>query len=489
MGWTSLAGQIITWAITITVARMLTPGDYGLVALVGIFTVFASAVGDMGISAAVVQRQNATPSELSALYTLSILIGFGITAVGFLVAPLMAYAFSDQRLTRLVAFSSLVFLVGAAKSMQRTVLTREMRFDVIAKVDMASRIATSCCTLGLAASGCEYWAIAAQPFLFELFQFLLFSRIRRIVPSLRFKFAEIRELLLFGVHVLFRNLGFRLSSVIDTTILGKLASQHFLGAYGFAQQLTSMPFDKVVSIVNQVQYPYLARHQSDPVAIREWTLKTAELEALLIAPFFELLFFAAPEAVRILLGPTWSEAVFPLQIFCVASIFKLADSYNTTCLTALGKIAAQTWYMFAQVVVVGGTMLIIALTVNARTSVLVWVTVYPAMSIAFARVLTRTLNLSIPGVLWHLRTTLAAHVVLIGSLAAIHTQIHGSPWMTASIKCVVGALAYVATILLIDMPKAKRVLFLFLPRFKGQASNHDSTVDAAVSAPHPTEQS
>src|SRR5512142_2793451 len=109
MGWTSLLGQVISWSVTIIVARLLTPEDYGLVALSGIFTVFAQSVAEMGISAAVIQRKDVTTTQIRALYSFSLLTGAGMSIVGVMIAaPVMARIFSEPRLTGLVRFASLV---------------------------------------------------------------------------------------------------------------------------------------------------------------------------------------------------------------------------------------------------------------------------------------------------------------------------------------------------------------------------------------------
>ncbi len=453
MGGTSVFGQIITWSVTIVVARLLNPEDYGLVAISGLFTVFAHSISLMGISSAVIQAESVSDYQIRALYGLSILMGVSMFCLGLLAAPGMAWIFNDPRLTALVSFQNLVFLFGAPKSLQWSMLARETRFDVIAKVETGSRILTSCCVLAMAASGFGVWALASQWVLIELFQLIGFSFHRRITPTLIIRWGEIRDLLIFGVQIFLRNSIGQLYASVDVFIFGKLATTSFLGAYAFSKQLANMPFEKIVAIINRVLLPYLSSEKGDMDSMRDWTLKVADLQALLLAPFFYLLFFCAEETVLILLGPHWSAAVLPLQIFCVANIFKLAESYAMLVLTALGLIVEQVRFVLVQLVVIGGTMFGLALWVNAEVSIYVWVTIYPVLCLVFCRILLKAIDLGLGTIIKHLRTTLLAHIALIVTVYSLSLMVVGPHWQTLVVKTASGCAVYILFLLAIDREK------------------------------------
>lgn len=466
MGGTSILGQVITWSATIIVARLLTPEDYGLVALAGLFTVFAQSVSEMGVGAAVIQRKEITQSQIRALYGFSILVGVGMTLLGLLAGPAMAFIFSDNRLIPLVAFQSLVFIFAAAKSMQRNILVRETRFDAIGKVETISRIATSACTLVLAASDFGYWAIAAQGVLVEFFQFGLFFRIKQIRPSLRIRFSEIKGVLGFGAKLMVRNIVARLYAMVDTAIIGKLASKDFLGAYGFSKKLTNMPFEKVIRLINQVLFPYLSQRQTDLTAVRDLTLKVADFQALIITPFFYLLFFSAEETVHILLGSHWSAAVFPLKIFCIANVFKLAESYNMNCLTALGKISEQIKYMILLFAAITIGMLSLGMTVDAQASILVWVSVYPVLSLFFSRILLKEIGIGFRDVFRRLRSILLGHLFMLLTLGGLSFVALEPAWLSLIVKCLAGICVYGVSMVLMDYAKVKVMILEFIPKLR-----------------------
>ena len=458
MGGASVIGQIITWSATIIVARLLSPDDYGLVAISGLFTVFAHSICLMGISSAVVQAESVSEYQIRALYGFSIFMGVSMFCLGLLAAPGMSWIFSDSRLTALVSFQNMVFLFGAPKSLQWSMLAREKRFDVIAKVETGSRILTSGCVLAMAASGFGVWTLASQWVLIELFQFIGFSVHRRITPTFVIRWGEIRDLLIFGVHVFLRNSIGQLYASVDVFIFGKLASASFLGAYTFSKQLTNMPFEKIVTIINRVLLPYLSSEKGDMDSMRAWTLKVADLQALLLAPFFYLLFFCAEEAVLILLGENWSAAVLPLQIFCVANVFKLAESYAMLVLTALGQVAEQVRFVLVQLVVIGGAMFGLAVWVDVEISMYVWVTLYPILCFVFCRILLKAIGLGLGTVIRHLKTTLIAHAALIVSVYGLDLMLSGPHWQTLVVKTAGSCTVYFLCMLAIDREKLIQLL-------------------------------
>jgi O-antigen/teichoic acid export membrane protein len=462
MGGSSLLGQIVTWVITIIVARLLTPADYGLVTLSGLFTVFAQIVSEMGVGAAVIQSDEISQPQAQSLYAYSLLMGVGMMVVGILLgAPLMAWIFNEPRLEGLVRFSSLVFFLVAIKSMPRNLLARECRFDSIAKVETVSRILTSFCVLGMALMGFGVWALAAQWLLIELFQAVAFVRIKRVLPCLNAKFVEISAMLTFGLHLVARNALYQLYNLSDSFVIGKLASPSFLGGYAFARQLTNMPFEKVLRIINQVLFPYFSRDKDDLSRIGDWTMKAIEMQLVILVPFFIVLFFCAREVVLVLLGEQWEIAVYPLQVLCVANIFKLSESYSTNILTALGKLKEQLVYVFLLFLSIGGGMVAVSLLYNVKIALLVWVTIYPVIIYFLSRFTLTSINMR-PYDIWvQVRNIVFSLCLLTICLYLISINLAGQIWVTLAVKIITGTLVFASSLLLLDGEKVKIYFALF----------------------------
>jgi len=464
MGGSSLLGQVITWSITIVVARLLTPADYGLVALSGLFTVFAISISEMGVGASVIQSEEISTSQIRSLYTLSLLIGLGMTGIGYAVAPVLAQIFDEPKIIPLTRFQSLVFLLSAAKSMQRTVLVRNMHFDVIAKMDTGARILTSISTLSLVYLGAGVWALAGQWLLLEFYMFLAYAGISRIVPKIRIDFFEIREVFRFGAVVMLRNITFKLYSMVDVIILGKLVSKTFLGGYTFSKQLTNMPFEKILTLVNRVLFPYFARAKKDLSVMRDWTVQVAELEALFLVPFFIMLFGCSEQVILLMLGDNWEMAIFPMRLLCVASIFMLIENYNTMVLTALGYVKSQIIYTLTQLVFIAGGMFLFTHFWGPEKSIFVWVVFYPIIALALNNYLVRKIRLSYRFVIGKLYKLFVAHGVLAGTLFAIDMYYHGAVWSMLAVKVLLGGVVYLLCVYCIDSAKLLDVYRLIVSK-------------------------
>ena len=474
MGGTSLAGQVITWSVTIIVARLLTPEDYGLVALAGLFTVFANAICRLGISAAVIQADEVSNYQVRALYSLSFVVGAAMYLVGVVAAPIMGWIFTEPRLIPLIIFQNLIFLVGAPKSLLWSLLARDTRFDVIAKVETGTRILTSLATLGMAAAGFGVWALAAQWLLIEAAQFLTFCCFCKVRPTLHIRLAEIKDLLIFGFKIFLRNMVGQLYASVDVFILGKLAVPEFLGAYTFSKRLAEMPFEKIVAIINRVLLPYISKDKGNPEAMREWTLKIADFQALFLAPFFVMLFFCARETVFVLLGAGWGAAVLPLKIFCMANLFKLAESYAGIALTALGKVTQQLHYVVIQLIVIGSSLLCLAIWVGINASLFVWVTVYPVLCLVFCRFMIRSIELRPWTLFKRLRGILLSHVILAVTLYAVGLLFDGTAeWQLLILKIGIGGLSLFISLFVLDRNKLYTVLSILSSRQSGNGASEN----------------
>ena len=464
MGGTAFAGQIITWSITIWVARLLLPSDYGLVALAGVFTVFAQMVCEMGVGTAVIQVDEISKDQYETLYAYSLLLGVAMFIIGFLIgAPLMAYFYDEPKLQWLIRYSSLVFIISAARSMPRNILARNVRFEVIAKVEASSRILTSFCVLAMALQGFGVWALASQWLLIELFQFLGFIVNQPVRPSISKKFGETKYILYFGIKIVLRNIVYQFYNLCDGAIIGKIGSQSFLGAYSFAKQLTNMPFEKIIRIVNQVLLPYLSKDKKDLARLRQWTVDTVEMQMVVIVPFYLFVFFCAEEIVMILLGSNWEEAIIPLQFLSIAHIFKLAESYNSNLLTALGRITIQIKYMATQFLIISSGIILLSILFNIETSLYVWVLFYPIITIAFTRISLQSIDLRIIKILKKTHRIVIVQGLLVAFLLLVSCLSNDmlSVWHSLIIKGTSGIIFYVSVFYLLDKKNLRRIFSSF----------------------------
>jgi O-antigen/teichoic acid export membrane protein len=413
LGGSRVISQFITWGLTIVVARLLTPEDYGLVAISGIFLVFAQAVSEMGIATAIIQKDTISDQETRALYSISLLLGLVMSLVGYIVAPFFSTFFDDTRLTGLIRFQSIVFFIQALNSVPRSLIMRDGQFDMLSKIELVARIGTSICAITMALSGFGVWALAAQGVIWNLLQYIAYAKYRWVKPAVHLKYCDIHNAALFGCKVMVQNIFNKVYLLLDVSIYGKLASKEFLGAYGFAKQFADVPFEKILPVINQVLLPYFSRKKYDQAQLVKWSLTAAELQSVFIISFYIIMFFCSKELINVLLGSHWEQAVLPMRIFCVVNVMKLVSVYANNILTALGVMRKQIWETFARTVVLGLGLVFIIHFWNVEKSLYIWFVVTPFSAFYLGYLLMQSLQMKFSDIVGRLRKSLFVHLGVI----------------------------------------------------------------------------
>lgn len=341
LGGASLLSQAVTWLSTIVVARILTPADYGLMALAGIYIGFAEYVNEFGIGTAIIQRKDLENQDIRGIYTISILLGLAMTLLTFLLAPAVAAYFKEDRLVGIIQFLSPTFLVNAAKSVQRNLMIREMKFTELAKMDGGSRIITSLGALGLAMSGFGVWTLAAQYLLQNIIVFVWSFAYERRLPGKVVNLGRLKEMLVFGAGVTGTNILYCINRNVDQFIVGTLLGKITLGNYSFAQIFADKPFEKLLSIFNQVFFPVFSRIQDDPQKIKNYFISIMEKELFILTPIFLMIILTARDLVYVVLGAKWEQMILPLQLFAIIAVFKYLENRINIVYRSRGKSRPQ----------------------------------------------------------------------------------------------------------------------------------------------------
>jgi teichuronic acid exporter len=322
LGSASLLGQIVSWLSTVFVIRLLTPADYGLMAMAGLPVGFLMVVGDLGVGTVIVQAPTLSRPKLQALFGACLVTSLLSGAVIFASAPLLAGFFAEPRLTPLVRALSLGFVFIGFSALPQALMARALQFDRKAKIDVLTALVSSVSALTLAMTGWGVWSLVGAVLVMQAFRAVASQIVHpclyRPFPSL----TELRSSLHFGGWVtLDRILWFGYMSV-DVAIIGRALGGSLVGVYTVALSLAAIPLDKGMSVVNDISLSAFSRMQGDRERIRHGVLRALESVSLLAFPTFFGMAVVAPELVDVCLGPKWAEAVLPLQILCLVFPFR-----------------------------------------------------------------------------------------------------------------------------------------------------------------------
>jgi O-antigen/teichoic acid export membrane protein len=321
---TSQGTQFLIQSIaTVVLARLLTPADFGLVAMVTAITGLGQAFADLGLSEATIQHPEISHKQVSTLFWINVAIGLTLTSITAALAPVLAWFYREPRLKDITFLLSLTFLIGGLRVQHDALLRRQMRFSSLAFRDVASYVLAVPVAITMALRGFGYWAIVALPMTLNLIQMLLSWLLVRWIPGLPRRDAKVRSLITFGGNVAASYLIFNVNRSADNVMIGWYWGAGPLGLYARAYNLLMLPVRQLSAPASSVAVPAFSRIQGDPERFARYYLRTINLILWISSPIFGFLFVAAKPAVVLILGRQWREAAPVFQILAISAFGQL----------------------------------------------------------------------------------------------------------------------------------------------------------------------
>lgn len=340
----SAIGAVSQLAVGAVLARLLTPADFGVMALALVVLGLARPLGDLGIGGAVVQRAELTDRHIRTAFTFSVLFGLAIAGVMALVAPLGAAAMRDPHVAAMLRVLSVGFAIGGTGNVAGALLRRRLDFRRQFFVDTGSSVlGYGGVAITLALFGHGVWSLVWG----GLCQGLLtaggqFACARHPVRPLLGR-RELGDLLHFGLAMSANACVNYLALNGDNFVVGRALGAASLGLYNRAYTLMNLPFTYAASVMSGVLFPAFAQVQGEPGRLRRGYLMMTALTAMLAAPAMGTLAVAAPHLVRTLYGPQWAGVVVPLQIFCIAGYFRALYHLGGIVAQSVGRVYSELW--------------------------------------------------------------------------------------------------------------------------------------------------
>lgn len=321
-------------------ARLLQPSDFGLVAMVTVFTGLAVQLMEGGLSMATIQRDKITHAQVSNLFWVNSALGAGLCLLGIFISPLISVIYQEPRLTLVMAVMSLTFLIGGLSVQHDALLRRQMRFKTISFIDVFSMAAGIIAGVAAALVGLQYWALVISPITTFFSKTLLRWVCVRWVPSMMSRGSGVRALLVFGANLTGANFVGYLASNLTPFAVGYIGGAQSVGLFNQAKILTSIPSSQVLPPVMNVLQPTLARVASDPARLRKTI--TSIMGKLVLGTMFVTLTMAvlADWIVQLFLGSGWDGAVPIFRMLAVFSLVEPIAGFLAVSLVAVGYAKA-----------------------------------------------------------------------------------------------------------------------------------------------------
>ena len=314
LAWTAgakWATQVLTWGSIFVVARLVTPTDYGVGEIGGMFFGITNVLAEFGIGTAVLHMPELERRALGQLHLFSLLLCTGIFALSVAAAPAIAWFFRSDH----VVFFILVntgFLITGIQAVPMGLLQRDMDYRRMAALEALSVLVSSVVMVITAWYGLGYWALLTGPASGKIAAAALLCWWKR-VPFRWPRWGDIRKPVEMGRHVAVSRIAASAYGYADGIVIGRTLGEATLGTYRMAMNLASAPAEKISSLIMRTATPLFANVMDDLAMVRRYYLIIAELMSLAVMPLMAGLTIVAPAAVRVILGPEWVAAAKPLQ--------------------------------------------------------------------------------------------------------------------------------------------------------------------------------
>ncbi|SDT59616.1 MOP flippase family protein [Bradyrhizobium canariense] len=346
--WTGASGVAVSALQSlrlVIVARLLSPEDFGLMAMIMVPMGFAGTFADTGFSDAIIYRQETTKEQVSSLYWTTWLTGLIIFGVLIAATPLAAQFYREPRINSLLPWTAVYFLIGPVGQQFKSLLQRDLRFREIAAIEIAAAVAGTIATIGLALLGYGIYALIFGQLLSGAVDSVLLAVVgwKKWAPSLHYRLRDLKEYASFGAYQIGERCANMFSSNVDYLLIGRVLGPVVLGPYTLAYQLIVAPVLRINPILTRVAFPIFAKRQNDPAVLRTGYLEISKFLALVSCPILVGVAAGAPVFVPVLLGDRWSAAIQLVEILAPVGILKTFANPSGSILLAKGRANLSFW--------------------------------------------------------------------------------------------------------------------------------------------------
>ena len=335
-------------AYIVVLARLLAPQEFGLVAMVTTVMGFLRIFQDAGLSTATVQRQEITHAQVSNLFWVNVAVGGVTTLLVAGLAPAIAWFYREPRLVGITLALSITFLLTSLAVQHNALLNRQMRFKLVAIVDVISMSVGYLIGVGMALSECSYWALVGATVAQGALRLVLMWSVCRWRPRFPSRSAQTWHLLSFGANMTVGSLMYSLARGADNLLIGRLFGPAAVGLYSRGSVLLLRPLQQCMMPVYAVSIPALSRLQGEPDRYRSTFLQVFEAIALMTFLFTGLLLPLSYPLTLAVLGPKWEAAAPIFAGFTMAALAYPLTTAATWMFASQGR--GKDWVITSSVV-------------------------------------------------------------------------------------------------------------------------------------------
>ncbi len=327
--WTALdkySGQIIGIGISMVLARLLTPYDYGVVATASVIINFLSIFTSIGIGPAVIQKKDLSNEDINHIFTFTLIVGLVCGCICFGSSWLVADYYKNQIIVPVLQILAIGVVLSAINMVPAALMSKHLRFREMATRSLAFQIFFGLLGIAAAFYGAGVYALIVPPIFASIGTFLYNSHFYPVKFRLHFSLTPIKKIFSFSSYLFLFELFNYFSRNIDKVIIGRYISENALGYYEKSYRLMQLPLQNITAVIYPVLQPVLSNLQDNPKEIGDKFARIISTISLVGFPLSVILFFCAPEIITVMFGSQWTPAIPAFKILAISVPFILINN-------------------------------------------------------------------------------------------------------------------------------------------------------------------
>lgn len=329
--------QLVSFVVSIILARLLLPEDYGVISLITVFITILTLLVDGGFSNALIQNQHTDQLDYSTVFYFNLFLGFILYIGLYAAAPAIAIFYDRSDMVPYIRVLSLTLIIGGANGVQQALVAKRMQYKLFFFSSLIGTLLSAMAGVAMAFTGFGAWALIAQKLIDQGVDAVLLWYMVRWHPSLQFSFKRLKPLASYGSKLLGSALLNSFSNNLASLMVGKLYSHSSLAYYDKGQRVPMFLVSNLQATVQSVLFPAIAEQQSEKERVRYILHQSVMLAAYCIFPCMVGMAVCADSIVQILFTDRWIEMVPYMRLWCFVLVFYLLHTANLQVIQALGR--------------------------------------------------------------------------------------------------------------------------------------------------------
>ncbi len=333
----------VTFVVSMFLARLLEPSDFGLLAMISVFTAFAGVFADLGFGQALVQKKEVSQIQYNTVFYINILLGFIIYGAMWITAPYISSFFKEPILIPIIRVSSLSFIINSFSIVNSAILFKQLRLKVFTIVMFFSSLLSGAMGVAAAYQGFGVWSLVIYGLSASIIRVTMLWFMCEWKPGLEFNFMSAKGIWIKGLS--FLNIGVINEVVdrLDNLIIGKIFNVSSLGLYNRAKSLHELPIYTFVVPITRPFFPMFSELQENPIKQKELFYRTFEMLNFLVILGFGLMFVLADNWITILYSDKWIGSVPFFKILILLIPMAPFNLLSTSLFKGTGKLKLLTF--------------------------------------------------------------------------------------------------------------------------------------------------